>query len=120
MDTMRSFVALAIGMLALTGVSRGQTPAAASATDRGYVEGVIQSVFGNVTSQSYGAEIGVTVKPNIQVFVEAGRVRDAASASVGTAAQLIAGFLAQTQSNVAFSVKEPVTFGVAGLKFTVP
>ena len=120
MDTMRSFVALAIGMLALSGVASAQTPARASDTDHGYVEGVIQSAFGNVTSQSYGAELGFTVIPNVQVFVEAGMVRDAATASIGTAAQLMAGVVSQTQANVAFRVKEPVTFGVAGLKFVVP
>jgi hypothetical protein len=120
MDTMRSFVALAIGMLALSGVASAQTPAGAHDTDRGYLEGVIQSAFGNVTSQSYGAEIGVTIGPNLQVFVEAGRVRDAATSDIGAAAQTIAGFLSQTQSNVAFRVKEPVTFGVAGIKIIVP
>src|SRR5471030_943695 len=117
---MRSIVAIAIGMLALSGVASAQTPASASNTDHGYVEGVIQSAFGNVTSQSFGAELGVTVMPNVRVFVEAGMVRDAATASIGTAAQVIAGFLSQTQANVAFRVKEPVTFGVAGLKFVVP
>ena len=117
---MRSFVALAIAILAFGPAAAAQTPAAAQDADKGYVEGVVQSAFGNVTSQSYGAEIGVTVKPNIQVFVEAGMVRDVATSSIGAAAQLIAGFLSQTQANVAFRVKQPVTFGVAGLKFVVP
>jgi hypothetical protein len=117
---MRSCVALAVGMLTLAGVASAQTPASASYTDHGYVEGVIQSAFGNVTSQSFGAEVGFTVMPNIQVFAEVGKVRDAATASIGTAAQIIAAGLSQTQANVAFRVKEPVTFGVAGLKFVVP
>jgi len=120
MNTMRRCAALVVGMLVLGGVANAQTPARTSDADRGYVEGVIQSAFGNVTSQSIGAEIGVTIKPNLQVFVEAGQVRDTATASIGAAAQLMAGFLSQTQSNVAFSVKEPVTFGVAGLKYIVP
>ena len=117
MKTMRSFVALAIGMLALARVAGAQTPKDA---DHGYVEGVVQSAFGNVTSQSYGAEIGVTVVPNVQVFAEGGMVRDVATTSIGAAAQTIAGFLSQTQANVTFRVKQPVTFGVAGLKFVVP
>ena len=116
---MRSFVALAIGMLALSGVASAQTSPAPDA-DRGYVEGVLQSAFGNVTSQSFGAEVGVTVRPNLQVFGEFGKVRDVATTSIGSAAQLIAGFLSQTQAGVAFSVKEPVTFGVAGVKYTIP
>ena len=117
---MRSCVALAAVMLALTGVASAQTPASTSAQDQGYVEGVIQSAFGNVTSQSYGAEFGFTVKRNIQVFGEVGKVHDVATASVGAAAQSIAGFLSQTQANVAYQVRQPVTFGVAGLKFIVP
>lgn len=118
---MRAFVAVVIGTLALSGVASAQTQASAAAdADHGYVEAVIQSAFGNVTSQSYGAEGGITVRPNIQVFVEAGMVRDVATSSIGTAAQIIAGFLSQTQANVAFRVKEPVTFGVAGVKFVVP
>ena len=114
---MRSCVALAIAVLALGRAASAQTPKDA---DHGYVEGFVQSAFGNVTSQSYGAELGITVMPNIQVFVEAGMVRDVASATIGSAAQAIAGFLSQTQANVAFRVKEPVTFGVAGLKLVVP
>jgi opacity protein-like surface antigen len=117
---MRSRVALAVGMLALASAASAQTPAGASDADHGYVEGVIQSAFGNVTSQSFGAELGFTLMPNIQVFGEVGKVRDAATSSIGSAAQIIAGALSQTQANVAFRVKEPVTFGVAGLKFVVP
>jgi len=117
---MRSCVALAVGMLALASAASAQTPANASDADRGYVEGVLQSAFGNVTSQSFGAELGFTLRPNIQLFGEVGKVRDAATASIGVAAQTIAGALSQTQANVAFQVKQPVTFGVAGLKFVVP
>lgn len=116
---MRSFVALAIGMLALSGVANAQTPPAADA-DHGYVEGVLQSAFGNVTSQSFGAEVGVTVMPNLQVFGEFGKVRDVATTGIGSAAQLIAGFLSQTHTGVSFSVKEPVTFAVGGVKYTIP
>jgi hypothetical protein len=117
---MRSCVALAAGMLALAGVASAQTPASTPAPDQGYVEGVFQSAFGNVTSQSYGAEFGFTVRPNLQVFGEVGKVGNVATSSIGAAAQSIAGFLSQTQANVAYQVKQPVTFGVAGLKFIVP
>lgn len=116
---MRSFVALAIGVLALSSVANAQTPPAPEA-DHGYVEGVLQSAFGNVTSQSFGAEVGVTVVPNLQVFGEFGKVRDVATTSIGSAAQLIAGFLSQTQTGVSFSVKQPATFAVGGVKYTIP
>lgn len=117
---MRSFVAVAIGTLALAGVASAQTPVSATDTDHGYVQVVVQSAFGNVTSQSYGAGLGVTIRPNLQVFVEAGVVRDVATSDTGAAAQTIAGFLSQTQANVGFRVKQPVTFGVAGIKVIVP
>ncbi len=115
---MRSFVVLTAGMLTVGSVAHAQS--AALATDSGYVEAVAQSAFGNVTSQSYGAELGVTVYPNLQVFVEAGQTRNVATAAFSAAAQTIAGGLSQTQANVGFSVKEPVTFGAAGLRYVIP
>jgi hypothetical protein len=118
---MRSLLAFLVGALALSGVAHAQTGAApARATDRGFVEGFAESAFGNVTSQSFGAAIGVTVIKNVQVFVEGGVVRDVATSGLGAAAQTIAGYLSQTQANVTFHAKEPVTFGVAGVKFVVP
>ena len=117
---MRTFVSLTIGMMAFAGVASAQTPASASDPDRGYLEAVAQAAFGNVTSQSYGVEGGVTIRPNLQVFVEAGRVSNVATSQISAAAQTIAGYLSQTQANVAFSVKEPAAFGVAGIKIIVP
>ena len=89
--------------------------------DRGYVEGV--------------AAVGVRQRHEPVVRRggrrhRAGRTsrcsaRSATSAtsrrpSIGAAAQTIAGFLSQTQANVGYSVKQPVTFVVAGVKFIVP
>ena len=116
---MRLFAVCAIAVLAVAPTASAQT-APAAGTDRGYVEGVVQSAFGNVTSQSYGVELGITVMPNVQLFAEGGLVRDVATSDIGTAAQTIAGFLSQTQANVQFRVKQPVTFGVAGIKYVVP
>jgi opacity protein-like surface antigen len=115
---MRSFVILTAGMLAFGGVAHAQS--SASAPGSGYVEAVAQSAFGNVTSQSYGAEAGITVYPNVQIFVEAGQTRNVATPAFSAAAQTIAGALSQTQANAGFSVKEPVTFGAAGLRFLIP
>ena len=91
--------------------------AAAQTPSRGYAEVVAQSAFGNVTSQSFGAEVGVRIAPALHVFAEVGRTRDTSPAALGQRAQLIAGFLAQTHSGVAFTVKQPATFGVAGLRY---
>jgi opacity protein-like surface antigen len=114
---MRFFVALIAGAVVLGGVAAAQT--AAPAPGRFYAEGVAQSAFGNVTSQSFGGELGVTVGPELQVFVEAGQMRDVATSDLGSNAQTIAGALSQTQSGVAFRIKEPVTFGVAGVKYAI-
>ena len=118
---MRSFVMLILGTLALSNVAHAQsaTPPAGEAS-KGYVEGVAQSAFGNVTSQSFGLELGFTIAPKIQVFVDAGYVRDTTPSDMGVSAQVIAGFLSQTQSNVTYSAKEPVTFGLGGIRYLIP
>ena len=114
---MRPSVMLMVGTLALGGVAQAQPAAPAS---KGYVEAVAQSAFGNVTSQSFGAELGFTVAPKVQVFVEAGFVRDTAASDLGASAQIIAGFLSQTQTGVAFSGKQPVGFGAGGIRYLIP
>ncbi len=113
-------VALAIGMLTVATAANAQTPAAAE-PDRGYMEAVAQSAFGNVTSQSIGAEIGVTVRPSLQVFGSFGKVRDVATTEIGASAQIIALDLARLQPGaVSYSVKEPVTFFVGGVRYRIP
>jgi opacity protein-like surface antigen len=115
---MRLSVVFMLGTLASSGVASAQS--APPPASKGYVEGVAQSALSNVTSQSFGGELGVTVMPNVQVFVEAGMVHNVATPDISTSAQQIAGALSQTQTNVLYSVKQPVTFGVAGVKYVVP
>lgn len=110
---MRVFAAALAAAAVLSGAAEAQT-----SDDTGYIEGVAQSAFGNVTSQSFGAEAGYNLTPTIQIFVEGGRVRDAAAPEVGQAAQQIAGYLSGAQSApVAYQVKQPVTFGAAGIRY---
>jgi opacity protein-like surface antigen len=109
---------LLVGMLGLCSVAFAQS--AALPPSKGYIEAVAQSAFGNVTSQSFGAEIGVTIAPHLQVFLDAGQVRDASPSGLGANAQLMAGFLSQAQSNVTFRVKQPVAFGLAGVRYGFP
>jgi opacity protein-like surface antigen len=78
------------------------------------------AAFGNATSQAYAGEVGFTVMPNVQVFVEGGRINNVAGTTIGANARLIVDALAQTQSGVGVSVKEPVTFGAAGVRYLVP
>jgi opacity protein-like surface antigen len=116
---MRLFFALIVSTTALGGIAHAQTGASAATDDNGYVVAVGQSAFSNVTSQSFGVEAGFTLAPRLQVFVEAGKIRDVSTKAIGSAAQVIAGALAQTQSGVGFSVKEPVTFAAAGVRFSL-
>lgn len=116
---MRFSSVLALGMLTVSAAVHAQTPAAATA-DRGYVEVVAQSAFGNVTSQAFGAEAGVTVRPDLQVFGSFGRVRDAATTEIGMSATTIAQALTQLQTGaVSYSVREPVTFFVGGVRYRI-
>ena len=111
---MRSVMLLTVAALMFGGVAHAQS---APADDSGYVEGVAQSAFGNVTSQSYGVEAGFNVAPHVQIFGEVGQTRNVAPSTLGAAAQTIAGALAQTQGNVSFTAKEPVNFFAAGVKY---
>jgi opacity protein-like surface antigen len=115
---MRVSMAGVLVWIACSGVAQAQS--AAPSPSRGYVEVVAQSALGNVTSQSFGGEFGVTIVPNIQVFVEAGMVHNIATADISASAQQIAGALSQVQTNVGYTVKQPVTFGVAGLRYLIP
>jgi opacity protein-like surface antigen len=113
---LRLSVALGLGILVSAASAHAQTPAG----DRGYVEGIAESAFGNVTSQSFGAEIGVTVRPDLQVFGSFGNVRDVATTEISSAAATIAGALAQLQPGaVSYSVKEPVTFFIGGVRYRI-
>ena len=120
---MRIILAMLTGAVILSGVASAQTsasPAAQNEPKRGYAEGVFQSAFGNVTSQSFGGEVGATVLEGIQIFVDAGHVRDTAPSSLGSGAQAMAGFVSQTNSGVSFRAKQPVSFGIAGVRYVIP
>jgi opacity protein-like surface antigen len=116
---MRRLVFAVLVWTALGGVAFAQSPTAADDA-KGYVEFVAQSAFGNVTSQSFGGEIGFAVKRGLQVFVEGGYIRDTTPASLSTAAQSIAAGISAQAGGGGYSVKQPVTFGVGGLKYLFP
>lgn len=111
---MKLIVAGLVGMLALSGVAHAQSAANDST---GYVEFVAQSAFGNVTSQSFGAEGGIALGSRISIFAEVGMARDTAPKSIGPAAQVIASTLG---SGASYTVKQPVRFGVVGVRYSIP
>lgn len=106
------------GVLGILGLSSAAWAQPATTAARGYVAGVAQSAVGDVTSQSFGLEGGWYRTPNVAIFVELGAVRDTAPATIGPAAQLIAGHLARNQSApVSYSVKQPVGFISGGVRY---
>src|SRR5437660_90719 len=115
---MKSVLALMVSAIVLGGVAQAQTTAGGGAAEpgTGYVEGVAQSALSNVKSQSYGAEAGYTIATGVQVFVEAGRIRDVATPDLGVNAQTIA----NSVNLMSYIVKEPASFGVAGVKYLIP
>jgi hypothetical protein len=122
MDCMRVFLGALAGVVLLAGTANAQPPATGQPPTAGkiYIEAIAQAALGNVTSESFGGEVGFTITSRWQVFVEAGQVRNVAPSAVGASAQVIVGFLLRTQSNVTSSVREPVTFGLGGLRFRFP
>ena len=117
---LRHVLAVLVGARALgVGVPLfAQTPGAAEA--QGYVEGIAQATFGNVTSQSYGAEVGFTIWQTMQLFGQFGHMGNVATEGISQNAQLIAGALATLQpAPVTYSVKQPVTFYGGGVRYPV-
>jgi len=73
-----------------------------------------------VSSQSFGGELGVTIHPGIQIFVDAGYVRDTTTSDLSANAQRIAADITAKGGGGSYSVKQPVTFGVGGIKYYLP
>jgi opacity protein-like surface antigen len=121
---MRLSAVLLVLFVLPAGVAAAQTqtpPSAAPPPTRGYLEAFGQSAFGNVTSQAYGGEFGITVATDVQVFAEVGQIKNVASSELGTNADLIAGVLRQVQNaTVTFTAKQPVTFGIGGVRYLIP
>jgi opacity protein-like surface antigen len=115
---MRTFILMMAA--ALTSVAASAQSSPGPSGDKVYVEVGAQSAFGQVTSQSFGGEVGIAVADRVQIFAEVGRARDVATSDISASAQQIAGALSQSQAAVAYRVKEPATFGLAGVKYVVP
>jgi opacity protein-like surface antigen len=119
---MRLCVAVVVGAMTLAGIAQAQTRQTSASSDQiGYAEFTAQASFGNVTNHSFGGEIGINVRPDLQLFVEGGRIGDVATPAISQAAAQIAAALSQFQTSpVGYSVKQPVTFGAAGVKYYPP
>jgi opacity protein-like surface antigen len=108
-------------IVVLAAAPRGaRAQALTAAQPRTHVEAVAQSAFGNVTSQSYGGEVGYNVWRDLAIFAEFGQTRDVSPSEVGASAQQIAGYLSQTQPTAAYTVKMPAAFVAFGVKYFFP
>jgi len=116
---MKRSVFAVLAWAALSGVAFAQSPTAAD-DSKGYVEFVVQSAFGNVTSQSLGGELGFTLRPGLQIFVDGGYVRDTTPSALAASATSIAATITAQAGGGSYSVKQPVTFGVGGIKYLFP
>lgn len=125
LQTLRAAVVAGSALLAIPAVASAQartTTAAPTTETKGYAEVVANSTFGSVTSQAYGGEIGYAVWNEVQLFLEGGQVRNAATSSLSSNAQLIAAALTQLQpAGVSYAVKQPINYFNVGLRlpFTV-
>ena len=119
---MRLLVLLVVSGMALGGTAQAQTPSAPEPA-KGYVVGGAQWVGSGVTSVSYGAEIGFTLMPrrvpNLQVFVDLGRIANVATPAVLKSAQVVIDYLNATEGSAAYSAREPVAFGAIGLRYAL-
>jgi opacity protein-like surface antigen len=104
----------------MTALAAGAAQAQAPVAPRSFVEGVAQGTFGNVASQSFGVEFGHQLGHDLQLFVEAGQMRNVGSTTAMSGAQQIAAALGELQSDpVTFTVKEPTFFGLAGVRYPI-
>ena len=112
---MKSLVVASAVWLGLAGVAFAQ-----GSGEPTYSIGVAgASAFGNVTSQAFGAEAGINLSSSLGIFIEGGRVVDAAPASLGTSAEIVAAHIGLTAANVGYTVKQPVDFFAAGLRYWI-
>lgn len=96
--------------------SAPQTAAAPGRADR-YIEGIGGWTFGEKGSQFFGAEVGFPWKPNVHIFVEGGRVKNAGGAALREAAQLLSDGLSRIQSGIGVTAEQPTTFVGGGLRY---
>jgi opacity protein-like surface antigen len=121
---MKTLLAVAASALLLSASASAQTPAPAGGAQPGepsyYVNGLIEAALGDVQSQSFSVEVGVKLQPKVDAFIEVGRIRDTAPASLGENAQIIVQYVAQVQSGLTYQVKQPVTTVQAGIRYGLP
>ena len=111
----------AAAVLSGTAWAQGATTTSVQDYELGYVEGVLQSAFGSVTSQSFGAEGGINLARRLSVLAEFGYTRDTAPDSLGARAQIIAAYLTQVQAaSVTYQVRQPVWFFQGGVRYAIP
>lgn len=105
---------IAVTVASGVGTAHAQT-AGATAPDRGYGAFTAGATFGHKSDSSIGGEVGYGLTDALQVFLEAGRMRNVATKDVDTRAQKIAGAILANVSTV-----QQAIYYDAGLKWRLP
>jgi opacity protein-like surface antigen len=97
--------------------AQAQTPAAAGTDEsrRPYLELNVAATVGHNASGSFGGEAGIRVRNHLDVFLEAGRMRNIATSELDSRAQLIA-----TAVGAVSSAHYEVNFGDLGIRYRLP
>ncbi len=83
-----------------------------------YVGAVVGVTFGNVTSSTFGGEVGFRIGSNLEIFGEGGRMTDVTSSTTESAAQSVADWLGTLGKGAAtFSAATPVNYGAFGARY---
>ena len=110
----RYSAAIVVGLASVAGTAHAQT-AGAPAADRGYAAVTVGATFGHKSDSSIGGEVGYGLTDALQLFLEAGRMRNVATSDVNTRAQKIATAIGANASTV-----QKATYYDAGLKWRLP
>ena len=113
--------AVLVASVALSGAAYAQVPSASATPEpKAFMAGFAQAAFGNTSSQSYGAEVGYTIRPGLEVVADGGFVNNTASSTFTANAQLLATGVARVAGSANYSAKQPLAFGQLNVRYTLP
>jgi hypothetical protein len=114
---------ITIALLGIAGTAWAQASSvtqqpAAGNSSRIYVEGAAGVTFGNVTSSTFGGEVGFRFGEKLEVFGEAGRMTDITDSATADAAATIGNWLGTLGKGASsWTVTSPTNYGAGGVRF---
>jgi hypothetical protein len=116
-------VLMTIVLLGITSAAWAQASSvtqqpAGSTTSRIFVGGVGGVTFGNVTSSTYGGEVGFKLGDSLEIFGEVGRMTDVTGSATADAAAAVGNYLNTLgKGAVTWTVESPANYGAAGVRY---